>query len=237
METDVAARTLTLLTLLSSRPTWEAADLAERCGASPRTLRRDVRRLVALGYAVRGRPGPGGHYRLEPGARLPPLLFDDDEVLALVAGLRSVERGATAEAAQRALTKLRQVLPRRLASVADDAAAASETLTLDRSTDFLLGPVTAAAAADSSASFTYTDRHGRSSRRHADSLRCLLVDERWYVLAWDRDREDWRLFVLGGLTDLEAGPAAPRRDLPADDLAHWLRTDFGRAPEPADSPR
>ncbi|MCH1866375.1 YafY family protein [Nocardioides sp. CFH 31398] len=231
MEADVAARTLMLLTLLSSRPTWEAADLAERCGTSPRTLRRDIRRLVALGYAVRGRPGPGGHYRLAPGTRLPPLLFDDEEVLALVVGLRSVERGATAEAAQRALTKLRQVLPRRLASVADDAAATSETVTLDPGAAFLLGPLTAAAAADRSVSFTYTDRHGATSRRHADSLRCLLVDGRWCVLARDRDRENWRLFLVARLTDLETGAAAPRQPLPADDLAHWLRTDFGRAGE------
>ncbi|WP_299050994.1 WYL domain-containing protein [uncultured Nocardioides sp.] len=229
METDVAARTLELLTLLSSRPTWGAAELAERLGTSPRTLRRDVRRLSALGYEVRGVPGPGGHYRLEPGARLPPLLFTDDEVVALVAGLRSVERGPTAEPAARAMTKLRQVLPRRLATLADDAAAASEAVTLDRDAGFLLGPVTAAAAANREIRFAYTDRHGRGTRRHVDSLRCVLVEGRWSVLAWDHDREDWRFFLLDRVADLDVGGHAPRREPPAEDLAEWLRSDFGRA--------
>jgi predicted DNA-binding transcriptional regulator YafY len=88
---DPAARTLRLLALLYSRPSWNGAELADRLGVSPRTLRRDIERLERLDYQVRSRPGPGGYYALGAGTRTPPLMFDDDEVLALVAALRMIE--------------------------------------------------------------------------------------------------------------------------------------------------
>jgi predicted DNA-binding transcriptional regulator YafY len=230
---DVAARTLRLLTLLQVRATWSAAELAERTGTSPRTLRRDLRRLAGLGYEVVSKPGPGGHYRLAAGTRLPPMVFDDDEVVALVAGLRMAEQGPTAEAAARALVKLRQVLPRRLAALAADVAAYSETLVLDQAdveveTEGVLGPLTAAAAADLGVRISYTDQHGTTSRRRVDSVLCLLVRGQWYVLAYDLDRVDWRVFRLDRMREVVSDrPTAPR-DPPADDLATWLRTDLGR---------
>ncbi|MEV5634107.1 helix-turn-helix transcriptional regulator [Micromonospora tulbaghiae] len=231
MDHDVAARTLLLLTLLQTRPAWPAAELAERIGVSPRTLRRDLRRLAELGYEVVGRPGPGGHYRLAVGARVPPMVFDDDEVVALVVGLRMAEQGQAAEAAARALVKLRRVLPRRLAALATDVAAHSETVVLDRARpqDALLGPLTAAAAADLGVRFAYTDQHGTTSRRRVDSVRCLFVRGRWNVLAYDLDRTDWRVFRLDRIRDVVGDGATTRRDPPADDLATWLRTDFGRS--------
>lgn len=229
MDVDVAARTLRLLTLLQTRPTWPAAELAERTGTTPRTLRRDLRRLAGLGYEVMSRPGPGGHYRLAAGTRLPPMVFDDEEVVALVAGLRMAEQSPTAEAARSALVKLRQVLPRRLAAIAADVAAHSETLVDDESdADDILAPLTAAAAADLLVRFSYIDQHGTASRRRVDSVRCLFSHGRWYVLAYDLDRVDWRVFRLDRIREVIGDRPTGRRDPPVDDLAAWLRTDFGR---------
>lgn len=231
MDSDVAGRTLRLLTLFQVRPAWTASELVGRTGTSPRTLRRDLTRLAALGYEIESRPGPGGHYRLVAGSRLPPMVFDDDEVVALVAGLRMAEQGPAAEAAARALTKLHQVLPRRLASIAADVAANSQTLVLDEvETGEALGPLTAAAAANLGVRFSYTDQHGTRSHRRVDSVRCLLVRGRWNVLAYDLDRSDWRLFRLNRIREMIAQEPAPLREPPADDLTTWLLTDFGRVP-------
>lgn len=181
---------------------------------------------------VVSKPGSGGHYRLAAGTRLPPMVFDDDEVVALVAGLRMAEQGPTAKAAARALVKLRQVLPRRLAAVAADVAAHSETLVLDEADDEaetgdVLGPLTAAAGLG--VRFAYTDQHRTASRRRVDSVRCLYVRGRWNALAYDLDRVDWRVFRLDRMREVVSDTPAARRDPPADDLATWLRTDFGRA--------
>ena len=231
-----AARLVQLLTLVQARPRWDAAELAARLGVSPRTLRRDLSRLARLGYQVEGRPGPGGHYRLVAGSRLPPMVFEDDEVVALVAALRTVEDGPVGEAATRALVKLRQVLPRRLAHLAAQVADHTEAVAVEgppaagtAAAAALLGALTAAAAADLGVRFTYTDRHGRTSRRSVDSVRCLLVRGRWVVLAFDTGRDGWRVFRLDRVHDLVEGRATVRRALPAEDLAAWLRSDFGRA--------
>lgn len=236
MDHDIAGRTLRLLTLLQTRPTWAAADLASRLEVPPRTLRRDLQRLISLGYQVDSKPGPGGHYRLAAGARLPPLVFDDDEVVALIAGLRAVEQGAAAEAASRAIAKLRQVLPPRLASLAADVADATESLHLDPPGELVhedvLGPLTTAGAADLVATFDYTDRHHVASQRRVDSIRCLLSRGHWYLLAFDLDRADWRVFRLDRIQQVAAKHPAPRRNPPADDLATWMLTDFGRLDQP-----
>jgi predicted DNA-binding transcriptional regulator YafY len=229
-EPDAAARALRLLILLQTRASWPAAELAERMGTSKRTLRRDLSRLAALGYEVASKPGPGGHYRLTAGGRLPPMVFDDDEVVALVTGLRMAEQGPVAEPASRALAKLGQVLPRPLAGLAAGVAEHSETITFeDPGADDVLGELLAAASAGLSVRFTYTGPHGPGSRRRVDSARCLLVRGRWYALAYDLDRQDWRVFRLDRIGAVVSGRPVARRRPPSDDLATWLRTDFGRA--------
>jgi predicted DNA-binding transcriptional regulator YafY len=80
---ETSARLLRLLSLLSARPFWRGDDLAGRLEVTPRTLRRDVARLRAIGYPVDADPGPAGGYRLGPGGRLPPLLLEDDEAVAV----------------------------------------------------------------------------------------------------------------------------------------------------------
>lgn len=231
MAADVTTRTLRLLTLLQTRARWPAGELARRVGVPSRTLRRDLQRLRSLGYEVRGQPGPGGHYALEAGSRMPPVVFEDDEVVALVTALRVAEQGPAAEAASRALVKLQRVTPRPLARQIEAVAAHSEAV--DLGTGPAQGPLvelTAAAAGNRGIRFEYTDQHGRVSHRRVDSARCLTVRRRWYLLAYDLDRDAWRTFLVDRVGAVEAGEPVARREPPATDLAHWLRTDFGRAP-------
>jgi biotin operon repressor len=111
---DPTERALRLLSLLQSRRQWPAAELAERFEVTERTIRRDVDRLRELGYLVDATPGRAGGYRLGAGAQLPPLMFDDDEAVALVAGLRTVAGAAIAgiaDTAVQALAKVEQSLP------------------------------------------------------------------------------------------------------------------------------
>lgn len=223
---DPTARALRLLALLYSRAEWSGAALADRLGVSPRTLRRDIERLERLDYQVRSRPGPGGHYALGAGTRLPPLMFDDDEVLALVAALRMIEDRLADDSASRALAKLVRVLPRRLASIAREVSAGTESVRR-RPPDLdlgLLSTFTQAAVANRSVEFEHRDRW-----RHADSIRCVHSRGQWYVLGFDTDRDDWRIFRLDLITNVRVGPRTPTRPGPSDDLSTWLSTDFGRS--------
>ncbi len=231
MDSDVAARTIRLLVLLQTRPTWPAAELAERLEVSPRSLRRDLTRLTDLGYAVESRPGPGGHYRLAAGSRIPPLLFDDDEVLAIVAGLRMAEPRLSGDAAARALVKLIRVLPPTLSEVAEKLADHSQALPRHAEPDPMpdvLKHLIDASAAGLSVAFDYTDQHGIPTQRHVDSTHLLFWGAAWYVLAFDLGRQDWRVFRLDRVDHVLAGSACPEREVPAADLADWLSRDFGR---------
>lgn len=231
---DPADRTLRLLELLAARPSWSAPELAERLAVSTRTVRRDVTRLQGLGYAVESRPGPGGHYALRPGSRMPPLLFQDDEVLALVAALRMAEAVLAGDASHRALAKLSQVLPRRLRTVLDNAAAGSENVGGERGgvDPAILAVPLRAAGQDLVLRFVYRDRRGSVTRRRVEAVRCLYARGRWYVLAHDLDAGDWRVFRLDRVQDPATGePGSGERRRPAEDLATWLATDFGRHPE------
>jgi predicted DNA-binding transcriptional regulator YafY len=228
---DPAGRTLRLLELLAARPSWSASELAGRLAVSTRTVRRDVARLQGLGYAIESRPGPGGHYALGPGRRMPPLLFQDDEVLALVAALRMVEGILAGDASHRALTKLSQVLPRRLRTVLDNAAAGSENAGGERGgvDPAALAVLLRAAGQDLVLRFVYRDRHGAVTRRRVEAVRCVYARGRWYVLAHDLDAGDWRVFRLDRVQEPATGePGSGERRRPAEDLATWLATDFGR---------
>src|SRR6188768_2337556 len=116
-----SGRLLTLLSLLQARRDWPGEALADRLGVSPRTVRRDVDRLRDLGYPVHAAKGPDGGYRLEPGTHMPPLLLDDEQAVALVVALQTASTGVSGvdEAAVRALSTLRQVMPARLRTAAE----------------------------------------------------------------------------------------------------------------------
>lgn len=226
--TDPTARTLRLLARLADRPSWTAAELARDLGTSERTVRADVTRLRDLGYRVEGSRGVGGGYRLAAGAALPPLVLDDEEAVAVAVALRTAvattgERGG--ERAGRALGKLERVLPARLrgrvaALAAEVDAAADGAPEVDAD---VLARVAGAVHERRTLRFDYVTRDGRSSRRHVEPVSIAFVGFRWYLVAWDPDRDDWRTFRLDRLRPHEAPHGRPFRPRPlpdGDGVAH-----------------
>ena len=199
------ARTLRLLDLLQSRPVWSGTELAERLGVTTRSVRRDIDRLRDLGYPVRATHGAGGGYQLGAGRRLPPLLLDDDEAVAVAVCLRLAAGGTIeglGEAAVRTLAKLDQVLPARLRSQVEAIHEATVTLdasapSVDARTLLLLAR---ACRETERVTFTYAGPRGEGERR-IEPYRLVATGRRWYLLAWDLDREDWRTFRLDRMTE------------------------------------
>ncbi|WCN84192.1 helix-turn-helix transcriptional regulator [Micromonospora sp. LH3U1] len=194
-------RVLRLLALLQRRPSWTAAELAAELGVTGRCVRRDVQRLRTLGYPVHATAGVGGGYQLGAGTRLPPLLLDDEEAIATAVSLRFASGGTVAgagEAALRALAKLDQVMPARLRA---------EVRAVHGSTETLVGPVVeidadllmtlARACRDAvRVRFRYAGRDGGNRERTIEPIRMVTTGRRWYLMAWDVDRDDWRTFRL-----------------------------------------
>jgi predicted DNA-binding transcriptional regulator YafY len=206
---DPATRLLRLLALLQRRPAWSAADLAERLGVEPRTVRRDIDRLRALGYQVQGVPGVGGGYRLGGGTDVPPLLFDDDEAMAVAvvlgvsagAAVPGIERGALA-----ALGKLDRLLPPRLRAQLTALRAATVSLTSPTEVVSTENLIAFARACDNNlrATFSYCAQDGRQSDRRVEPYRLVATDRRWYLVAYDLDRVDWRTFRVDRATAVVA---------------------------------
>jgi len=194
-------RVLKLLALLQRRSSWTATELAAELGVTDRSVRRDVERLRTLGYPVEATAGVGGGYRLGAGTRLPPLLLDDEEAIATAVSLRLASGGTVTgagEAALRALTKLDQVMPPRLRSSVRAVHGATETL-VDPGVqvDGELLMTLARACRDSvRVRFRYAGRDGTESERTVEPVRMVTTGRRWYLMAWDVDRADWRTFRL-----------------------------------------
>jgi predicted DNA-binding transcriptional regulator YafY len=231
---DTGNRTLRLLSLMQTRRNWAGADLARRLGVSLRTLRRDVERLRDLGYPVEAQPGVDGGYRLAPGASLPPLVLDDDEAVALVVGLQAAAQTAVAgmaEASVRALTKVVQVLPVRLRRRADAlrAVTVSAGWRVDASVDpHALTAVAQACRDTERLEFGYTAANGERTERLVEPFRLVALGRRWYLVAYDVSRGDWRSFRLDRLA--EPGSTGARfapRPLPAEDPAAFVRAGIG----------
>lgn len=225
---DTSARLLRLLSLLQVRRDWPSAALAERLGVAVRTVRRDVDRLRSLGYPVESTPGVAGGYRLGPGAEMPPLLFDDDEAVAVAVGLRTAVGGGVAgieETSVRALAKLEQVLPKRLRHRVN--ALQTYTVPLARS-----GPTVPAAVLTAIAAtcrdherlrFDYRDHDGAVSLRAVDPHRLVHAGGRWYLVAWDVDRDGWRTFRVDRMEPrIPTGPRFAPRDPPEGDVAAYV---------------
>jgi predicted DNA-binding transcriptional regulator YafY len=223
-------RMLALLSRLQDGRTWSGPDLASRLGTSPRTLRRDVDRLRELGYPVQARPGPGGHYQQVAGTAMPPLLLDDDEAVAIVVGLRLAAGTRTplddeAGAAPRALRKLEQVLPARLRRTVTALHRATETAAAPGPavSTRLLSLVGRAATQHERLAFDYRSRDGAPTQRRVEPYRQVLAGRRWYLLAWDIERGDWRTFRLDRVTDARTtGERFAPRELPAESAAAYL---------------
>jgi len=218
-----SARLLRLLGLLQQRQLWSGQELADRLEITERTVRRDVDRLRELGYPVHAATGTGGGYRLGAGADLPPLLLDDDEAVAVAIGLRAASLGTVerlGEASVRALGKLERVLPTRLRHTVATLQAATVPLaaaaaTVD--TDLLLG--LAAACRDTvRLRFDYRPRDGAPAYRRVEPHRLVSTANRWYLVARDEDRGEWRTFRVdrivpplttgGGFTPVDPPDAA-----------------------------
>lgn len=224
--TDTPGR---LLALLQTPREWPGSTLAERLGVSLRTVRRDVERLRGLGYPVRASMGAMGGYRLEAGTAMPPLVLDDDEAVAIAIGLRTAAAHAVQgidEASVRALTKLQQVLPSRLRYRV--AALSTATAPLIMWSPATVDPsaltVLAAAVANSErVRFGYRTADGTGTTRQVEPYGLVPAGRRWYLVGYDTDRDDWRIFRVDRITGMRAiGARRPRRELPAPDAASFV---------------
>jgi predicted DNA-binding transcriptional regulator YafY len=228
---ETSARLLRLLSLLQSRPDWPGPELADRLGVTTRTVRRDVDRLRDLGYPVESATGTAGGYRLGVGAALPPLLLDDEEAVAVAVGLRAAATGSVTgieETSLRALAKLEQVLPSRLRHRVTAMQSAILPLTgpgpaVDAN---LLAALAAACRAHEGIRFGY-QRH----TRRVEPYRLVHTGRRWYLLAFDLDRDDWRTFRVDRIdAPPQPGPRFTPRPAPAEDLNAFVADALSSAP-------
>ncbi|MFD4992066.1 helix-turn-helix transcriptional regulator [Cellulosimicrobium cellulans] len=257
--TETSRRTLLLLSLLQARPDRTGPELARRLGVDPRTVRRDVERLRDLGYRVVATRGRDGGYRLDAGAELPPLLFDDEQVVALTVALRTVAASgpgdAIEEAAVRALATVRQVLPARLRHRVDAVDVAPVPAHPGRPApsvdlDVLIAVSTAVRrrevlrldyAAPVAPTGTETPDGaspgpGRAATapRRVEPHHVVVRDGRWYLVAWDLDRDDWRTFRLDRITPrVPTGPRFARRELPGGDVGAFVAARFAGSSVPS----
>lgn len=231
METP-SARTLRLLAVMRTGTSWTAHDLAARLEVSHRTVRRDIHRLRELGYRIESTPGPGGHYRLVPSIKIPPLLLTADEVTVLTAALLAHEATAPDTDTARLLRiKLEELLPSSLQRRARATALTTQVIsTQTPPIDWpLLGLIGETITDSHDLTFTYTDQHGVTSQRHATPYRHVLRNDRWYLIAHDHDRGDWRTFRLDRIRHAANHPQQHEPpDFPAGSIDDWLASDFGR---------
>jgi predicted DNA-binding transcriptional regulator YafY len=225
---DTSARLLRLLALFQSRRYWTGADLCARLEITPRTLRRDVDRLRSLGYPVHSNSGTAGGYQLGAGATLPPLLLEDDEAVAVAVGLRTAATASVTgleEASVRALLKLEQVLPARLARRVTAMHSiivplASKAATVDAK---LLASIATACRDHDRLRFAYRGRSAEATSRAIEPHNLVHTGRRWYLVAWDIGRRDWRTFRVDRIEPpLATSTRFTPRKLPAEDLAAYV---------------
>ncbi|MER6996908.1 YafY family protein [Streptomyces sp. NPDC000410] len=234
--TDTPARLLNLLSLLQTPREWPGSELAERLQVSPRTIRRDIDRLRDLGYPVEATRGAVGGYRLVAGAAMPPLLLDDEEAVAIAVGLRAGAGHAIEgvdEASVRALAKLEQVLPSRLRHRVSTLQNA--TIPLTRGDGATVDPHTLTAIAATVTGrerlrFGYRSGDGTETKRQVEPYRLVSTGRRWYLVAYDIGREDWRTFRVDRVSEpFPTGARFAPRELPtggnaAEFLSQRMRT-------------
>jgi predicted DNA-binding transcriptional regulator YafY len=236
---NTSSRTLRLLTLLQTHRFWPGTELAGRLEVSERTLRRDIERLRDLGYPVHSNRGVDGGYQLAAGGSMPPLVVDEDEAIAMVVALgsaASVYGGTLSEASLSAMSKVVQVLPARLRRRAEALRTATVDSPFSQAPEVEAGVLATVAQAirdHERLRFGYTARGGEAPgedrRRHAEPHQLVTVGRRWYLLAYDLERHDWRSFRLDRLGDPEGTRAVFRpRDVPGGDAAAYVKAGLRR---------
>lgn len=219
---------LALLSLLQTPRDWPGQVLADRLEVSPRTVRRDVDRLRELGYRIGAIKGPDGGYRLAAGSELPPLLFDDDQAVAIAVALQSVPSSGIDldEAAARALATVRQVMPSRLRHRVDGIRF-TDVENTTRVDPAVLEATSAAVRDRLVLRFDYdsvSDPDARDSpARRTEPHAVVARENRWYLLAWDLDADDWRTYRLDRMHPrVPTGPSFAPRALPSADAQTYL---------------
>lgn len=218
---------LALLSLLQSRRDWPGQVLAERLDVTARTVRRDVDRLRELGYSITAVKGPDGGYRLAAGAELPPLLFDDEQAVAIAVALQSAPSSGVDldDAAARALTTVKQVMPSRLRHRVEGIRF-TDTAVADRVDPKILAAVSTAARDRRILRFDYAGDESGPPRR-AEPHAVVARQGRWYLLAWDLDKADWRIFRLDRIAPkFPPGAVFVPRPIPTGDAAGFLASRF-----------
>ncbi|WP_370419675.1 helix-turn-helix transcriptional regulator [Streptomyces sp. QH1-20] len=232
---DTPARLLNLLSLLQTPREWPGSELAERLGVSSRTIRRDIERLRDLGYPVQASMGAEGGYRLAAGAAMPPLVLDDEEAVAIAVGLRAGAGHAVdgiEEASVRALAKLEQVLPSRLRHRV--AALQAATVPLVGGDGASVDPRTltvmaSAATGHERLRFAYRTGDGTGTRRLVEPHQLVSTGRRWYLVAYDIDRDDWRTFRVDRVSEpFATGARFTPRELPAANAAEFMSRSLSR---------
>lgn len=232
---ETSARLLRLLSLLQTPRDWTGSELAERLEVDVRTVRRDIDKLRTLGYPVDAVAGAAG-YRLGAGAKLPPLLLDDDEAIAVAVGLRTAAGGTIAgieESSLRALAKLERVLPSRLRHrvAALEAATVTVPAGAARVDPDVLTTLAAVIRDHERLRFDYRTHQGTESRRTVEPHRLVHTGRHWYLLGWDVDRDDWRTYRVDRLTPrIPTGPRFTPRDAPEIDPAGFVSRGVSTAP-------
>lgn len=233
---DTSARLLALLGLLQARDRWAGADLAERLGVTGRTVRKDVDRLRELGYPVDAVRGPGGYYRLGAGGKLPPLLLDDEEAVAMAVGLHAAHGiSGIEETRARTLTKLEHVLPHRLrrqvAAVRDAMVSGpqnTDSNVVDPKVDAALVTAVAAAIRDSvQLRFDYRVAPGGGAEpgapRQVEPYRLVNWQRRWYLIGRDPRTDGWSVYRLDWMAlRTPGGPRFTPRPLPGGDYTAFV---------------
>lgn len=234
-----SARLLRLLAMLQTRSHWLGAELAEHLQVHPRTLRRDIDRLRQLGYPVHASSGVAGGYSFRAGQALPPLMLDDDEALAVSIALRTATAGAVGgieEPALRALVKLEQAMPAHLRRRVDALRAA--ILPMDQAGPVvdasLLATLATACRDQLRLAFSYADGRGRSTERSVEPQGLAHTGHRWYLVAWDPLRDDWRTFRIDRMVGKPKVGAhfAPRASPDGGDLKAYVARSLAVAPYP-----
>ncbi|MFE9635758.1 helix-turn-helix transcriptional regulator [Streptomyces sp. NPDC006463] len=230
-----SSRLLALLSLLQTRRDWSGEDLAERLGITTRTVRRDIDRLRELGYPVVAFKGPAGGYRLDAGTQMPPLLFDDGQAVALAVALQSATTTGTtvADDAARALSTIRQVMPPRLRHRMDllriTAVQPPESRGAAQIDAQVVMDLSRAIHAREELRFDHAQGRGAPAERprRVQPHHLVTWQGRWYLVAWDLDREDWRTFRVDRV--LPRTPTGPRfipRPLPGGSVSAFLTSRF-----------